>query len=261
MDHRPPSGERLDGTPSPVHDVMELIGDVRPRTDRPYVVVKLAQTLDGRLATATGDSRWISGEEERRVSHALRAASDAVMVGIGTVLADDARLTVRMVPGASPTRVVLDSSLRIPTDARVLDDAAATLVYTSSRSAADRRFALSSLGVGIRTVPEGADGLRLDAVLTDLRRSGVRVLLVEGGSRVATSLLARGLVDRAVVAVAPIIVGAGTDAVGDLGIVRIADAVRIVDPSVHRAGTDVIVAGDVRPAGGDVAAAGDAGSA
>ena len=251
MGHHLPSGEELDGHPSHVHDVMDLLGDVRPRDDRPFVVVKLAQTLDGRLATVTGDSRWISGEEERRVSHGLRAASDAVMVGIGTILADDPRLTVRMVPGACPMRVVLDTRLRIPTEARVLDDAAPSLVYTTSRAPAERRFALSSLGVAVRTVPTSREGLSLEAVLADLRRSGLRLVLVEGGSRLATSLFASGLVDRAIVAVAPIIVGSGKEAVGDLGIVRIADAVRIAEPAVHLAGHDVIVAGDVvtsRPA-------------
>jgi GTP cyclohydrolase II len=251
MGHHLPSGEQLDGHPSRVHDVIDLLGDVRPRDDRPFVVVKLAQTLDGRLATVTGDSRWISGEEERRVSHALRAASDAVMVGIGTILADDPRLTVRMVPGTCPMRVVLDTRLRIPTDARVLDDAAPSLVYTTSRAPAERRFALSSLGVAVRTVPTSRDGLSLEAVLADLRRSGLRLVLVEGGSRLATSLFASGLVDRAIVAVAPIIVGSGKEAVGDLGVVRIADAVRIAEPAVHLAGHDVIVAGDVvasRPA-------------
>jgi riboflavin biosynthesis pyrimidine reductase len=141
--------------------------------------------------------------------------------------------------------------LRIPTEARVLDDAAPSLVYTTSRAPAERRFALSSLGVAVRTVPTSREGLSLEAVLADLRRSGLRLVLVEGGSRLATSLFASGLVDRAIVAVAPIIVGSGKEAVGDLGIVRIADAVRIAEPAVHLAGHDVIVAGDVvtsRPA-------------
>ena len=115
---------------------------LQPSDERPAVVLKYAQTVDGRIATSTGDARWISGEEERTVSHALRAASDAVMVGVGTVLADDPQLTVRMVPGASPARVVLDSTLRVPEAALVLDDAASTIVLTTDRSDPSRRAEL-----------------------------------------------------------------------------------------------------------------------
>jgi GTP cyclohydrolase II len=245
MGHRPPAGVVLNGSLDGVHDVSDLLGRVRSRGDRPYVVVKLAQSLDGRLATASGDSRWISGIEERRVSHALRAAVDAVAVGIGTVLADDPQLTVRLVPGASPIRVVLDTRLRTPPDARILDDAATTVVYTSERASARRRLALRSRGPGVRAVPERRDGLDLLSVLADLRSSGVRSVLVEGGPRLVTSLLAAELVDRAIVSVSPILIGAGRDAVGDLGIERVAEAPRLESRVVHVAGPDLLLAGDV----------------
>ena len=108
MGHEAPMGVPLPDGAGPPPDVGSLLGEVRATTTRPYVVVKYAQTIDGRIATSTGDARWISGEQERRTSHALRAACDAVLVGVGTMLADDPQLTVRLVPGASPIRVVLD---------------------------------------------------------------------------------------------------------------------------------------------------------
>ena len=118
LGHVRPSGSRLTPqlTPQPATpvDVATLLGPVRPRQDRPYVLLKYAQTLDGRIATRSGDSKWISGEPERQVSHGLRAAYDAVLVGAGTVRKDDPQLTVRLVPGATPMRVVLSTRLGVP---------------------------------------------------------------------------------------------------------------------------------------------------
>jgi riboflavin-specific deaminase-like protein len=161
------------------------------------------------------------------------------------VMADDPQLTVRLVPGASPIRVVLDARLRIPTTARVLDERAASCVYTTDGAPPGRRMALRSLGAGVRTVPAAVDGVDLPEALRDLRRTGTRTLLVEGGARVVTSLLGGGLVDRAIVSVSPMILGAGRDAVGELGIRRIGEALRLANRTVHVAGEDLLIAGDV----------------
>jgi GTP cyclohydrolase II len=246
MDHAAPAGNGLgEGVPD-VTDVSELLGSVATPADRPYVALKYAQTLDGRIATRTGDSKWISGEAERRASHALRAACDAVLVGIRTVLADDPQLTVRLVAGASPLRVVLDTTLRIPQDAQVLGDAAPTLVITTGRSPLQRRRELQSRGVGVRVVaPDPVCGVDLAETLAVLRESGVRSLLVEGGGAVITSFLRARLADRVIVGIAPRIVGAGTEAVGDLDVVRVSEGLRLGERSVHALGEDVLVSGDL----------------
>ena len=226
-------------------DAMTLLGPVRPRPDRPFIALKYAQTLDGRIATSTGDARWISGEQERRVSHALRAACDGVMVGVGTVISDEPALTVRMVPGASPTRVVLDSGLRIPMSANVLGPDAATTIITTPRSAPARREELRQKGVRVEVVPEDAGRVDLTAAFAVLRAAGMESILVEGGAAVITALLLAGLVDRVIVGIAPIIVGNGTEAVGDLGITEISRAVRLERRTIVPVGEDVLLAWDV----------------
>jgi riboflavin-specific deaminase-like protein len=227
--------------------VTELFGRVRARPDRPYVVVKFAQSLDGRIATAARDSKWISGEPERRVAHSLRALCDAVLVGAGTIVTDDPLLTVRLVPGASPLRVVFDTTLRIPLDARVLNDDARTLVITTERADPRAARALRASHIGVREVKSTPSGVDPGAALRLLRESGVSSLLVEGGSRMITSLLGAEAVDRLIVSVAPKVLGQGVDAVGDLGVLKVSKAVSLVDRSVHLIGEDVVLAWDVAP--------------
>jgi GTP cyclohydrolase II len=245
MGHHAPMGVPVADGAGPPPDVASLLGEVRVRTSRPYVVVKYAQTIDGRIATSTGDARWISGEEERRTSHALRAACDAVLVGVGTIIADDPQLTVRMVPGASPIRVVLDPRLRIPGHARVLEDDGMTTIVTTSASSPERRAELRRRGVSVVVVPAASDGVDLTAALEALFADGIRSVLVEGGARVITSFLSLGVVDRLVVAIAPRLMGSGTDAVNDLGITEVASSIRLERRAVHVAGDDVLIAGDL----------------
>jgi GTP cyclohydrolase II len=249
MDHVRPTGLSVASTHDvePPVDAMALLGDVRPRADRPFVVLKYAQTLDGRIATSTGDSRWISSEDERRLSHALRAACDCVLVGAGTVVRDDPQLTVRMVSGASPMRAVLDTTLRVPSAAKILGPGAATTVITTERSDPHRRAELRRQGVRVEVVAEQDGRVSTRAALEALRASGTESVLVEGGSEVITGLLAAGLVDRIIVAVAPIVIGAGTQAVNGLGVQHIADGIRLTNRSILAVGDDVVLAWDVAP--------------
>ncbi|MFW5741954.1 MAG: RibD family protein [Spirochaetota bacterium] len=213
---------------------------------RPRVTLSYAQTLDGRIATASGQSQWISGNETLRLAHELRRDHDAILVGAGTVIADDPRLTCRIADGRNPHRCVLDSSLRIPTTARLVAHAGetATSVFHDGSAADDgfdrRARALRNAGVELVGVPASVHGLDLRAVLEYLYASGVASLLVEGGSRVLTSFFRARLVDRLVLVSAPMIVGRGTEAIGDLGVERLSSAQRGTTRSVRRLGDDVV---------------------
>jgi 3,4-dihydroxy 2-butanone 4-phosphate synthase/GTP cyclohydrolase II len=246
LGHVAPAGVPLDGNQiGEATNVTPLLGRPAASSWRPYVVLKYAQTVDGRIATRRGDAKWISSEAERRISHGLRAACDAVLVGVDTAIIDDPQLTVRMVPGSSPLRVVLDSTLRLPSTARLLDNRAGTVVITTESSSEKRRAALRERAVGVHVVDAGPRGVDLASALQTLLALGVGSLLVEGGARVITSFFAEKLVDRLVLGIAPTIMGAGIDSVGDLGVASVAESVRLTNRSVHQAGDDLLVAADV----------------
>ncbi|MFV9503145.1 MAG: RibD family protein [Oscillochloridaceae bacterium umkhey_bin13] len=215
---------------------------------KPVVTLSYAQTLDGRLATRTGSSQWIGGPQSLVFAHELRAQHAAIMVGVGTVLADDPRLTVRLVPGQNPLRVVVDSQLRTPLKAAVLRDGAAqgTVIFCSEKAEPRRRATLCALGAEVITLPEWANsGLDLEALLARLAERAITSLMVEGGAALITSLLRARLVDRIAVCVAPKILGEGISAVGALGIDQLAHAYTLADLTVRAYGVDYIFAGNV----------------
>jgi riboflavin-specific deaminase-like protein len=215
---------------------------------RPSVTVSYAQTLDGRLATSTGSSQWISAPQSLRFSHELRAEHDAIMVGVGTVCMDDPRLTVRLAAGRNPLRVVVDSTLRTPLTAAVLANGAATgtVFAVTDRAPTAKRDRVRALGATVLCLPTDAGG-RVDLVslLTALRQRGVGSVLVEGGAQMITALLRARLVVRLVVCVAPKILGAGIEAVGDLGISELARTLIVTDTSVISFGEDLVLDGRV----------------
>jgi diaminohydroxyphosphoribosylaminopyrimidine deaminase / 5-amino-6-(5-phosphoribosylamino)uracil reductase len=210
---------------------------------RPTVTVSYAQTLDGRLATAGGSSQWISSSESLHFAHTLRAKHEAIMVGAGTACRDNPRLTVRLVPGKNPLRVVVDSTLRTPLTAAVLANGAAagTVVAVTERASADRCAEASQLGATVLRLPAEAEGrVDLKALLSELYAWRVRSVLVEGGAALITSLLCDRLVDRLAVCVAPKILGSGIEAVGDLGICELNDSLALVDTSIIPYGVDIV---------------------
>jgi riboflavin-specific deaminase-like protein len=215
---------------------------------RPFVTLSYAQTLDGRLATSTGSSQWISAPESLRFNHELRAEHDAVMVGVGTVRKDDPRLTVRLAAGRNPLRIVVDSTLRTPLTAAVLTKGAApgTVLAVTDRAPAAKRDEVRALGATVLCLPTNAGGrVDLVALLAALHDRGIGSVLVEGGAEMITALLRARLVDRLVVCAAPKILGAGIEAVGDLGIRKLDRTLIITDTSVTHHGVDLVLDGRV----------------
>jgi diaminohydroxyphosphoribosylaminopyrimidine deaminase/5-amino-6-(5-phosphoribosylamino)uracil reductase len=220
-------------------------------TGRPLVTLKLAQTLDSKVAGLSGESRWITGEPARRMVHHWRATMDGVMVGTGTVLQDDPALTVRHVDGRNPVRVILDRRGRLRDDLKLLSEKYAknTLVFTSheARPAYEQIFA--ERGGRIARVSQTDRGLDLGGILEYLGKEGGREgrpmqsLLVEGGPGIAVSLLEEDLVDRLFLFVAPRLLGAGHPAFTDFGPQQMPDALVFADHEWEIVGDDVLFRG------------------
>jgi len=206
------------------------------------ITVSYAQSLDGRIATAAGDSRTISGPATLRLAHRLRRDNQAILVGINTVLKDNPRLTCRLVRGRSPLRVVLDSSLRLPPECELAAGAAdqPTWVFAGPDAPPERERILAGLGVKVSRVPAGPEGLDLPRVLDLLEETGCVRLMVEGGGAVITAFLRARLVDRLVITTSPILLGSGVEAVGDLGITALAEALRPRRVRRRRFGPDMV---------------------
>jgi len=219
---------------------------------RPYVILKVAMTLDGQTATSTGESQWISSPESRTLVHRLRDRADGVLVGAGTVLADDPQLTVRLAEGGrNPARIILDGTLRTPAGARVFSAASPgrRLLVTAADIPADAAGRHREKGVEIVGVPRRNGQLDLAAVMDALGACQLQCLLVEGGGGLSGALLRAGLVDRLMLFVAPLLLGGcdGRPLLEGAGVTRLADALRLNDLRISRVGCDVLLEGEVGP--------------
>jgi diaminohydroxyphosphoribosylaminopyrimidine deaminase/5-amino-6-(5-phosphoribosylamino)uracil reductase len=181
------------------------------QTARPFVILKCAATLDGQVATRTGDSKWVTGIEARGFVHQIRHAVDAIMVGVNTIKIDDPQLTTRLENGGGkdPIRIILDTRLNIPETAKVLkcDSNSPTVLVAGDGVSLEKKNCFESMGAQVILSTEGPDGIDLPSLMTRLGQKGITSVLIEGGSRVAASALSGGIVDKLLLFYAPKILG------------------------------------------------------
>ena len=214
---------------------------VHRTTGRPYVTLKLAVSIDGRLGPRNRDARWITGPAARRRVHQRRAEVDAVLVGAGSVLADDPALTARDVDArVQPARVIVDATGRVPAEARVFDDGE-VVVATTELALHERHVMWKEAGAEVVVLPAVDGRVPLDALLDSLGARGWTEVYVEGGGELATSLLRAELVDRLEIYHGPLVLGRGGPEVGDLGVDAIGDAARWTTRKVEQMDDDVLI--------------------
>ncbi|MBC7545628.1 MAG: RibD family protein [Candidatus Sericytochromatia bacterium] len=215
-----------------------------PRPDRPAVVMKLAMTLDGKIAVASGESRWISGEASRTLVHVLRSRLGAVMVGAGTVLADDPLLNVRLSGWPPARRILVHGRRPWPAGMAAYGDPAPLIVATPTPEAVP---AVSRPDHAIWGLDDGTGQVDLPGLLRRLKSTGTDVLLLEGGSRLNGAMLAAGLVDHVLIFIAPKLAGEGPTPIQGWSLDRMADAVQLQDMTVRPIGDDLLIHGVVQP--------------
>ncbi|WOI52817.1 bifunctional diaminohydroxyphosphoribosylaminopyrimidine deaminase/5-amino-6-(5-phosphoribosylamino)uracil reductase RibD [Parvularcula sp. LCG005] len=214
---------------------------------RPYVYAKLAMSLDGRTATPSGQSKWITGKEARAAGHDLRQQTDGIIVGIGTVLADDPSLDPRpdgVVPAPS-VKIVLDTHLRTPPTAKLLSSPGSVMIVSGPHPDADRRAALEQAGAEICPLSLRNGRPDLAPLLDQLGQRGLNAVMIEGGGTVLGSAFDDGLVDEVWAFIAPVILGGGRSAINGVGADQLSDALRLRDVSTCTLGPDILVRGRV----------------
>lgn len=213
------------------------------KTKKPFVTLKSATSLDGKIATVTGESQWITGEEARRDVHQYRHQHDAILVGVGTVLADNPTLTTRLqLGGKNPTRIILDHKLRTPLDANVVRDGKAeTWIITSSSASPEKIANLREAGVKVLQVSN--ERIQIGEMLTLLGEHGISSLFVEGGAEVNGSFLLEGAVNQVVTYIAPKLIGGkfAPTAFGGTGIEKIDDVLSLEIKHIEKIGEDIKV--------------------
>ncbi|MBI4596685.1 MAG: bifunctional diaminohydroxyphosphoribosylaminopyrimidine deaminase/5-amino-6-(5-phosphoribosylamino)uracil reductase RibD [Candidatus Tectomicrobia bacterium] len=219
-------------------------------TKMPFVIMKIATSLDGKMATYTGDSKWISNEASRSLVHQWRSEVDAVVVGVNTIIKDDPLLTSRLVAGRNPKRVIVDSRLRIPTDSKVLTtlDEAPTILATTSQASSRKVSSLESLGVEVLVLPEREGLVSMMDLMGELGKKEITSLLLEGGASLIAAALDEGVVDKVYFFLAPKLIG-GKEApgpIGGQGVELVSEAILLCDVCFENIDSDILVSGYIK---------------
>ena len=214
------------------------------RTGKPFVILKWAQSLDGRIATRSFQSNWISNEKSRKKVHQLRKSVDAVLIGAGTVKHDNPQLTVRHVKGKQPWRIVVSRNLDIPFESKLFNDEFRnkTVVFTA-KTDAKKINKFEKLGVHLEFINNENDRSTFNQILEWMSKKNLISLLVEGGKSILTSFIKTGLADKLMIFVAPKLIGEGIDAIGDLSIHSMMDSTELKKTSYKKIGTDILIEG------------------
>jgi diaminohydroxyphosphoribosylaminopyrimidine deaminase/5-amino-6-(5-phosphoribosylamino)uracil reductase len=210
---------------------------------RPFVVVKAAMSLDGKIATRTGDSKYITSRAARKYVHKLRAELDAVMVGINTVLKDDPYLTVRLVKGRDPIKIVVDSKLRMPLNARVLKDPSKLIIATTRKANKSKIKKLQQKGVNVLVIDVKQGRVDLQKLMKALGKLEITSIMIEGGAVLNSAVIKSGIVDKILFFLAPSVIGSGLGAIGDLGITKVGKSIQLKHSSSKKIGKDILVEG------------------
>ena len=211
------------------------------RAKRPFVIIKVAMTADGKIATKTGDSKYITSREARTYVHGLRAEVDAVMVGLNTVLRDNPELTPRLVKGKDPMKIVVDSKLRIPKNCNFMKEPGKLIIATTSQASKKDIARLQQKGVNVIITKSNKGLVDLQDLMKQLGKHEITSVMIEGGSELNSSAIKAGVVDKILIFTAPKIIGNGLGAIGNLGIKKIDKAINLKNPVTRKIGNDILI--------------------
>lgn len=215
------------------------------KTKKPFVILKLAMSLDGKIATSTGDSKYITGREARKYVHELRNETDAVMVGINTVIRDNPLLDSRLVKGKNPVKVIVDSTLKISERAKVLKDPSKVIIATTQKAAKNKIEKLQHKGIRVVILKPKKGLVDLKELIKELGTSEVASVMIEGGAELSGNAIKEGIVDKVLIFTAPKIIGNGVDPIKNLGIKKVNKAIKLKNISTKKIGKDLLVEGNI----------------